>query len=310
MEEWAIKVLSALNSASVSGSSGQDYGTKMESILATRPLEVVCLDFDKLERACGKEDVLLITDVCLKFTVAVAAKDQTAKTTAKALIQEWLSNHGTPAQIHLDRGPNFESQLIQELCQYYGIKKSRTTAYRPQGNGVVERFNRTMHDLLRSLPPEKKRRWPEYLNDVVYSCNVTPHASTLLSPFYVMFGRHPRLPVDLMLPTARSDREAPGSQDSWMTLHQQRLQEAYKTVSRRLGQAADKRKKIFDRKARDASLEVGTRVYLRNNPAGRNKIQYSRTGYTASSSAMGTKMYILSNLLMALVSLRPSEGQS
>ena len=55
-------------------------------------------------------------------------------------------------------------------------------------------------------------------------------------------------------------------------LHQQRLQEAYKTVSRRLGQAADKHK-IFDRKARDALLEVGTRVYLPNHPAGRNKIQ-------------------------------------
>ena len=247
--------------------------TKMESILATRPLEVVCLDFDKLERACGKEDVLVMTDVYSKFTVAVATKDQTAKTTAKAFIQEWLSKYGTPARIHSDRGPNFESQLIQELCQYYGIKKSRTTAYHPQGNGVVERFNRTMHDLLRSLPPEKKRRWPEFLNDVVYSYNVTPHASTSLSPFYVMFGRHPRLPVDLMLPTARSDGEAPGGQDSWMALHQQRLQEAYKTVSRRLGQAADKRKKIFDRKARDASLEVGTKVYLRNHPAGRNKIQ-------------------------------------
>ena len=77
-----------------------------------------------------------------------------------------------------------------------------------------------------------------------------------------------------MLPTARSDGEAPGSQDSWMDLHQQRLQEAYKTASRsRLGQAADKDKKIFDRKAMDASLEVGTRVYLQNHPAGRNKIQ-------------------------------------
>ena len=140
------------------------------------------------------------------------------------------------------------------------------TAYLPRGNGVVEHFNRT-------LPPEKKRRWSEYLNDVVYSYNVTPHASTSLSPFYVMFGRHPRLPVDLMLPTACSDGEAPGGQDSWMALHQQRLQEAYKTVSRMLGQAADKRKKIFDRKARDASLEVGTKVYTWNHPAGRNKVQ-------------------------------------
>ena len=138
-----------------------------------------------------------------------------------------------PARIHSDRGPNFESQLIQELCQHYGIKKSRTMAYHPQGNGVVECFNRTMHDVLRWVPPEKKHCWPEYLNDVVYSYNVTPHASTSLSPFYVMFGRHPRLSVDLMLPNARSNGEAQGGKDSWMTLHQQRLQEVYNTVSRR-----------------------------------------------------------------------------
>ena len=130
-----------------------------------------------------------------------------------------------------------------------------------------------MHDLLQSLPPERKRRWPEYLNDVVYSYNVTPHAYTSLSPFYVMFSRHPRLPVDPMLPTARSNGEAPDSQDSWMTLHQQRLQEAYKTVCSRLGQAADKHKKVFNKKARDASLEVGTRMHFWNHPAGRNKIQ-------------------------------------
>ena len=246
--------------------------TPMESILATRPLEVVCLDFTKLERACGKEDVLVITDVFTKFTVAVPTKDQTAQTTAKAFVQEWLTKYGTPPRIHSDQGANFEGKVIRHLCTMYGMKKSRTTPYHPQGNGQTERFNRTLHGLLRSLPEEKKRKWPDHLQELVYSYNVTPHASTGRSPFYLMFGRHAKLPVDLLFGTGTPVQDEDES-ESWVGLHQQRLQEAYVTVNRRLHQSATARKVAFDRKATDQPIPIGTLVYVRNHPAGRNKIQ-------------------------------------
>lgn len=247
--------------------------TPMESILATRPLEVVCMDFTKLERAGGKEDVLVITDTFTKFTVAVATKDQTAQTTAKAFVHEWLCKYGTPARIHSDQGANFEDKVICHLCTMYGMKKSRTTPYHPQGNGQTERFNRTLHGLLRSLPEEKKRRWPEYLQELVYSYNVTPHASTGHSPFYLMFGRHARLPVDLQFDIDIPVEGGNDDPESWVSLHQQRLQEVYATVNRRLQQAATTRKLAFDRKATDQPIPIGTLVYVRNHPAGRNKIQ-------------------------------------
>ena len=99
----------------------------------------------------------------------------------------------------------------------YGMKKSLTN---PQGNGQTDRFNRTLHDLLRSLPEEKKRKWPDHLQELVYSYNVIPHASTGRSPLYLMFGRHAKLPVDLLFGTGTPVQDVDES-ESWVGLHQQ-----------------------------------------------------------------------------------------
>ena len=226
----------------------------------------------------------MITDVFTKFTVAVPTKDQTAQTTAKAFVQEWLqttakafvqewlSKYETPARIHSDQGAKFEGKVIRHLGAMYGMKKSRTTPYHPQGNGQTERFNRTLHGLLHSLPEEKKSKCPDHLQELVYSYNVTPHALTGRSPFYLMFGRHAKLPVDLLFGTGTPVQDADKS-ESWVGLHQQGLQDAYVTVNRRLHQSATARKVVFDRKATDHSIPIGTLVYVRKHPAGRNKIQ-------------------------------------
>ena len=211
------------------------------------------------------ENVLVMTDVCTKFTQAVPTRDQKARTVAKVLVQEWFVRFGVPLRIHSDQGRNFEGKLVAELCQMYGVSKSRTTPYHPQGNGQCERFNRTLHDRLRTLPPEKKRRWVDNLQELVYAYNSTPHSSTGYAPYFLFFGREPRLPVDCLLGIDGED---------WVSSHQERLADAFKAAAERTEKEVLRRQKLNDKNVNDVGLEIGTRVFARNrSEKGRHKIQ-------------------------------------
>ena len=190
---------------------------------------------------------------------------------AKVLIKEWFLHYGVPLRIHSDQGRNFESELIKELCSSYGIDKSRTTPYHPQSNGQCERFNRTLHDLLRTLPPGKKARWPDHIPEVVFMYNCTPHASTGFSPFQLMFGRPPKLPLDFMVRTEEEEGVEPDTE--WLQKHIERLKDAHRRAYTHLQEVTAKRKETEDLKQTGEAISVGDIVLLRKRWLGRHKIQ-------------------------------------
>ncbi|KAL8603295.1 hypothetical protein ACOMHN_017408 [Nucella lapillus] len=242
--------------------------TPMGHLLAFRPLEVVAMDFTLLEKASDRrENVLVITDVFTKFTLAVPTRDQKATIVAKVLVSQWFQKFGIPTRLHSDQGRNFESAVIRELCALYGISKSRTTPYHPQGNAQCERFNRTLHDLLRTLPAAKKKRWPEYLAELVYVYNATPHGSTKFSPYQLLFGQPPKLPVDFLLNVKEDDIVV--SQTDWVQIHRERLRSAQQGAQKNLRQAAMGRKLQHDKHLKGDNLQMGDVVLLRDHPLGR-----------------------------------------
>ncbi|KAM9326552.1 uncharacterized protein PAF06_002771 [Gastrophryne carolinensis] len=123
---------------------------------------------------------------------------------------------------------------MNELYQLYGIERSRTTPYHPQGNGACERFNRTLIQMLRTLENGQKARWPEYLPELMWAYNNRVHNTTGYSPHMLMFGRAGREVEDLHMPDPKEPQ--PRSATAWMQEHRRRLRAIHKVVGERLEQ--------------------------------------------------------------------------
>ena len=196
---------------------------ELVNISSSYPIELVCIDYLSLESSKGGlENILVITDHFTRLAHAVPTRNQTARTTAKALYENFFMHFGFPAKLHSDKAQNFESKVIRHLCKLAGIRKTRTTPYHPMGNGQVERFNQTLLQTLGCLDPCRKSDWKTYVSPLVHAYNATRHESTGFSPFYFMFGRHTRLAIDAFL-GLETNCESGKNQTEYMNKLQSRL---------------------------------------------------------------------------------------
>ena len=120
-------------------------------------------------------------------------------TLATVLVDEVICRYGVPTYIHSDQGANLCSEVIQTLCKLLGIQTTRTSAYHPQGNGQVERFNRTVEAIVAKTVQDNQRDWDSQLQKALFAYRVSIHESTGFSPYQLNFGRTPGLPVDVFL---------------------------------------------------------------------------------------------------------------
>ena len=220
------------------------------------------MDFLTLEMSKdGHQYVLVITDHFTKYAMAVPTKNMTAKTTAEAFFNNFVVHYGFPKRIHSDQGANFVSKLIQELCQISGMQQSRTTIFHPMGNGLCERYNRTLLNMLGTLEPADKVKWKSHIAPLVHAYNCTKHESTGYSPYYIMFGRKPRLALDVVLGLATETENKDYCE--YISDLKQKLENAYKLASNNLDHARNNQQKSYNKSAHASSIDIGDRVLVR-----------------------------------------------
>ena len=266
----------------------------MASIQVSSPLELVCMDFLSIEPdGKGVKDVLVITDHFTKYAIAVPTKNQTAKVVAEALWDNLISIYGWPERLHSDQGRDFQSKVIVELCKIGNITKSRTTPYHPQGN-PVERYNRTLLSMLGTLHQYQKADWRKYVKPLTHAYNCAVNETTGFTPYFLMFGRHAKLPIDLAFGTDPDVRRHGGS--SYVNDLKERLKYAYEVARKNTTKSQLKNQTQYNKRAHAIALETGDRVLVRKvHIQGKQKLanKWEDDVYIVKQCMPGTSTYVV-----------------
>ena len=225
------------------------------------PNERIAMDIigPLIQTPSGNRYVLCITDYFSKYTQAIALPNQTAETVADRVTKHWLHVYGEPNEIHTDQGTNFESSLMKELCEVYQIEKTRTSPYHPQSDGQVERFNKTIMNLVFALNQETEK-WDEILQLAVTAYNSTIHESTGFTPNLLWFGRELRFTIGRIVPDP-TDNETQTYCDYIKKL-KSKIQKAFDVTRSNLKRSAMYYKKYYDKNAYVYDYKPGMKVLL------------------------------------------------
>ncbi|KRZ69679.1 Transposon Ty3-G Gag-Pol polyprotein [Trichinella papuae] len=212
------------------------------------------------ETQSGNRYILVVCDYFSKWPEAFPLPNAEAHTVATALVNGVFCRYGAPETLHSDQGRNFESELVKEVCQLFGVTKTRATVYHPQSDGLVERMNRTLLDMLAKTSIDHPEDWDVYLDRVLLAYRTSVHCTTGTTPSRVLFGRELRLPVDLMygVPTDAQVRSA----GEYVQHLRRDLERVYEVVRKKAGREQRRQKAWKDRKAYGHVYEPGDQVWM------------------------------------------------
>ena len=246
----------------------------LKSVESSEFNEVVQIDHQKIcMTESGYNQILVIIDHFTKLAEAVPCQTASAEETCDHLITHWISRYGCPMTFQSDNGKAFVGDLTKELMKRSHIAQAHSTTYHPQTNGLVERQNRTLVNMLRVYCSRYMTDWDKYLPQVVGAYNSTQHSTTGISPFMMLTGRERAMPITFFYPEYEGKRTSPQAYVKEAIKRQQELNELCR---RNTAQAQMRQRKKYDEKIlRAKPYEVGQYVWVFQNvipPKGTKKL--------------------------------------
>ncbi|GBM53839.1 Retrovirus-related Pol polyprotein from transposon 297 [Araneus ventricosus] len=205
----------------------------------------------------GNRWIIVRTDYLTRSTVTKALPTAEATEIAKFLVEEIILKHGAPREMISDRGRSFLSNLVKDINQLCQTSHLLTTAYHPQTNGLTERFNKTLADMLSMYVDVEQRNWDTILPFVTFAYNSAKQDTTGFSPFFLVHGRDIETPLDVILP-----HDTENHADNYVQQLITRAEEARQLAKLHVldAQAVDKRR--YDERHRPVNYNVGDLVWV------------------------------------------------
>lgn len=227
---------------------------ELQSIPVGDPWDLIGMDIlgPLPESKNKKKYILVVCDYLTKWTEAFALPNQKSETIAKILIEEIFCRHGVPNKIMTDRGNAFLSDLMKEIWKIFEVKKINTSAYHPQTDGLVERFNRTLAKMLAAYVEKNQKDWDEHLPYVLFAYRTAEQSSTKEEPFFLMYGRRSRYPLQISYtPHNETVRQM-----------KKNLEEAWELAREEIQKSQQNQKRNHDKRTNPQIYSLGDKVMI------------------------------------------------
>ncbi|UYV82801.1 hypothetical protein LAZ67_22000913, partial [Cordylochernes scorpioides] len=204
-----------------------------------------------------KKWIIVLTDYYTRYAETKAVSEATVKEVSKFLVEDIFLRHGAPQYLISDRGSQFTSNLMKEVMKTCKIKHCFTTSYHPQTNGLTERLNRTLINMLSMYVNTDQKNWDEILPVITHAYNTTIQETTGYSPFFLMFGREPTSLLDDRNMSVDIDKD---DYDEYIKHHLDKINRTRKLVINNTIKTQERMKKNYDKKHMEKSYEPGELV--------------------------------------------------
>ena len=199
--------------------------------------------------------ILTISDAFSKYAVLVPIPNKEAGTVARAFFEKWICVFGEPKQIVTDQGLEFCNSILKNLCNLFGIEKSRTSGYYPQGNAKAETFNREIKKYITCFVENKTLEWEKYLAPLAFSYNTAIHKATLQTPFFLTYLHDPEMSFDIQRPK-------PIYRHDYAIEAYQNMKDCFDLVKRNNEIFSEKAKIYFDKKTLQKNFKINDKVLI------------------------------------------------